>query len=49
MSFCFSNDLSVLETPQQEVVRKTFLSQAREGKDGSRIIDEQMEIIVCQG
>ncbi len=47
MSFCLSNDLSVLTTQEQEEIRKAFLLMAREGEDGSQILDEQMEVIVC--
>lgn len=48
MSFCLCNDLSVLSSQEQETIRKTFLWTSRAGKDGRQVIDEQMEIIVCQ-
>ncbi len=46
MSFCLTNDLSVLNARQQDAIRNAFLSRAREGENGSLIIDEQMELIV---
>ncbi len=46
MSFCLVNDLSKLNTEQQEQVRQVFLSHARE-IDGKKLIFESMEAIVC--
>jgi len=46
MSFCLVNDLSKLNTVQQERVRQAFLSRAEE-VDGTYIIRESMEAIVC--
>ena len=46
MSFCLVNDLSKLNTNQQERVRQAFLSRAVE-IDGKTIICESMEAIVC--
>ncbi len=47
MSFCLSNDLSVLHTREQEEIRNAFIDQARVGTDGAMIMDEQMEVIAC--
>ncbi len=46
MSFCLVNDLSKLNTNQQERVRQAFLSRA-EQIDGADVICESMEAIVC--
>jgi len=46
MSFCLVNDLSKLNTNQQERIRQAFLSHAEE-VDGTYIIRESMEAIVC--
>ena len=46
MSFCLVNDLSKLNTNQQERVRQAFLSRAEE-IDGVDVICESMEAIVC--
>jgi len=48
MSFCLSNDLSVLNTQELEQIRNAFLSRSRAGEGGSRVIDEQMEVFICQ-
>jgi ubiquinone/menaquinone biosynthesis C-methylase UbiE len=48
MSFCLSNDLSVLNTQEQDRIRNAFIFQAREKADGTLILDEQMEVIICQ-
>jgi ubiquinone/menaquinone biosynthesis C-methylase UbiE len=48
MSFCFTNDLSVLDTQQQEEIRKAFLAYASVQKNGSHIIYEPMEAIICE-
>lgn len=48
MSFCLSNDLSVLNSQKQEEIRNAFLCRAGKQPDGSLIIDEQMEVIICQ-
>ncbi len=47
MSFCLSNDLSLLNTQQQEKIRQTFLSYSQPANDGSLIFHEQMEVIIC--
>ncbi len=46
MSFCLVNDLSKLNTNQQEQVREAFLSRA-EKNNGADVIYESMEAIVC--
>ncbi len=46
MSFCLVNDLSKLNTSQQEQIRQAFLSHA-EDINGTSIIRESMEAIVC--
>ncbi len=46
MSFCLVNDLSKLNTNQQERIRQAFLSRAEE-IDGAVVIRESMEAIVC--
>jgi SAM-dependent methyltransferase len=48
MSFCFTNDLAVLDTRQQEEIRKAFLAYATVGENGVPVIYEPMEAIVCQ-
>ena len=48
MSFCFNNDLSRLNTQQQNEIREAFLSYAREQNNGPFTIYEPMEAIVCQ-
>lgn len=48
MSFCFSNDLSVLTSQQQDKIRKAFLIRAVSGSGRSLIFEEQMEVIICQ-
>lgn len=47
MSFCLVNDLSLLDTQQQEKIRQAFLSIATEQNDGKIVISESMEVIVC--
>ena len=47
MSFCLVNDLSKLNTNQQERIRQAFLSRAEE-IDGTVVIRESMEAIVCR-
>ena len=47
MSFCFVNDLSLLDIHQQEEIRQAFLSFAAEQNDKTDIICESMEAIVC--
>ncbi len=47
MSFCLSNDLSVLSAQQQDKIREAFLSLAHVEHDGRAVIDEPMEAIVC--
>jgi len=47
MSFCLSNDLSVLNTQQQDQIRNAFLSLAKVEHDGKEVIYEVMEAIVC--
>lgn len=47
MSFCLSNDLSILTPQQQDQIRNAFLSLAKIQHDGKAIIYEPMEIIVC--
>lgn len=47
MSFCFCNDLSILNTQQQTQIRNAFLSMGKKEKAGSLIINERMEAIVC--
>lgn len=48
MSFCLCNDLSILTALQQEKIREAFLLLSKERQDGSRNIEELMEVIVCQ-
>lgn len=48
MSFCFTNDLAVLDKRQQEEIRKEFLAYATVGENGLPVIYEPMEAIVCQ-
>ena len=48
MSFCLSNDLSLLNTDQQKQIQQAFLRSADEKNNGSLMINEEMEIIVCQ-
>lgn len=48
MSFCFTNDLSVLDKQQQEEIREAFLAYASMQKNGAAIIYEPMEAIVCR-
>ena len=47
MSFCFVNDLSLLNSHQQEEIRQAFVSFATEQNDDEDIIHESMEAIVC--
>ena len=47
MSFCFVNDLSLLDIHQQEEIRQAFLSFTAEQNDKTDIICESMEAIVC--
>jgi ubiquinone/menaquinone biosynthesis C-methylase UbiE len=47
MSFCLSNDLSILNTQQQNKIRNAFLSLAKVEHDGKEVIYESMEAIVC--
>lgn len=47
MSFCFTNDLSVFDTQQQDKIRKAFLAYATVQENGAHIIYEPMEAIVC--
>ncbi len=47
MSFCLSNDLSILNTQQQNQIRNAFLSLAKVEHDGREVIYESMEAIVC--
>ena len=46
MSFCLSNDLSLLNTQQQEKMRHAFLSYGTKDKDGFLIFKEEMEVII---
>ena len=48
MSFCFTDDLAVLDKRQQEEIRKAFLPYATAGTDGVPIIYEPMEALICQ-
>ncbi|MGB5736154.1 MAG: class I SAM-dependent methyltransferase [Thiohalocapsa sp.] len=48
MSFCFADDLALLDTKQQEEIRAAFLACARPGADGVPVIYEPMEAIVCE-
>lgn len=48
MSFCFNNDLSRVNTQQQNEIREAFLSYAQKQNNGSLTIYEPMEAIVCQ-
>lgn len=48
MSFCLSNDLTLLNAKNQEKIREGFLSLARKGVGGPHLINEHMEVIVCQ-
>jgi ubiquinone/menaquinone biosynthesis C-methylase UbiE len=47
MSFCLSNDLSLLNTQQQNKIRNAFLSLAKVDQDGREMVYESMEAIVC--
>lgn len=47
MSFCLSNDLSLLTTQQQDQIRNAFLSLAKVEHGGKEVIYEPMEVIVC--
>ena len=47
MSFCFVNDLSLLDTRQQEEIRQAFLSFAAKQNNETDVICESMEAIVC--
>lgn len=47
MSFCFNNDLSILNSQQQNTIREAFLNHAQKQDDGRHIINESMEAIVC--
>ena len=47
MSFCLCNDLSLLTTQQQEEIRQAFLSLSEAQDDGTSVIYEPMEAIVC--
>lgn len=47
MSFCLCNDLSILNTKQQNQIRNAFLSLAKIQHDGSAVIPESMEALVC--
>ena len=47
MSFCFVNDLSLLNTQQQEKIRQAFISFASKQNNEKDIIHESMEVIVC--
>lgn len=48
MSFCFTDDLAVLDKRQQEEIRRAFLAYATVGANGVPVIYEPMEAIVCQ-
>lgn len=48
MSFCFTDDLAVLDKRQQEEIRKEFLAYSTVEENGVPIIYEPMEAIVCQ-
>ena len=48
MSFCFSNDLSILDTEQQEKIQEAFLSLAQTQENGRLAIYEPMEAIICE-
>lgn len=48
MSFCFTDDLAILDQQQQEEIRQAFLAHATAGVDGVPVIYEPMEAIVCQ-
>lgn len=48
MSFCFTDDLAVLDQRQQEDIRRAFLAYATTGTDGRPVIYEPMAAIVCQ-
>lgn len=47
MSFCFTNDLSVLDKRQQEEIRKEFLDYATVSENGDLVIYEPMDAIIC--
>jgi SAM-dependent methyltransferase len=49
MSFCLTNDLSMLDKWQQEEIRREFLAYAEAGQNGAPCIYEPMEAIVCEG
>lgn len=46
MSFCLSNDLSLLSTQQQDEMRNAFLAYGTKDKDGLLIFKEEMEVII---
>ncbi len=48
MSFCLCNDLTILNTQQQNQIRNAFLSLAKIQHDGSALISESMEALVLQ-
>jgi len=48
MSFCLCNDLSILNTQQQNKIRNTFLSLAKTQHDGNAVISESMEAVILQ-
>ena len=48
MSFCFTDDLAVLDKQQQEQIRKEFLAYATEEANGVPVIYEPMDAIVCR-
>jgi SAM-dependent methyltransferase len=48
MSFCFADDLAVLDNNQQEAIRSAFLDYSRLGASGVPVIYEPMEAIVCE-
>lgn len=47
MSFCFTDDLAKLSQQQQEEIRHAFLEYANINSEGTPVIYEPMEAIVC--
>ena len=48
MSFCFTDDLAVLEERQQEEIREAFLAYSTIDENGAPFIYEPMDAILCQ-
>lgn len=48
MSFCLGNDLTLLETAQQEAIRQAFLSHVRRNKTGQLLFPECLDVITVR-